>query len=289
MNMFQSLQFVQGKKTSPFPLWKVVLIMSSLTLIIPGGATQASSLDRTKSPVLGDITSHGTATNGTVNARAYPWSTIGRLNIGGKAYCTAVMIGKKHLYTQADCLYNKAEKRWWKKDELHYRAGYQHDGHIASSNISRVEVSENFNPRTPDTLASIAGNWALITLTEPLGKYTGWLGIKGLNKTMRQNLKSGSAKMFNAGYHNGWEHAVRVSNGCSNNVSKQIIPGVGKVPCRELKMRQKPLPTLYYQNGSYQLVSSAVFSQSDSPRRNDSWVFASLKNAHKKWGSSHRP
>ncbi len=291
--MLQSLQFVRHivsrKKTSPSPLWKLVLLASSLALTTPGITAQASSLYKTKSSILGDINSQGSTSKGTVNASTYPWSTIGRLNIGGKAYCTAVMIGTKHLYTQANCLYNKTEKRWWKEDELHYRAGYQHDAHIASSKISRVEISENFNPKAPDSLASIAGNWALITLTEPLGQHTGWLGIKGLNKDMRQSLKTGSAKMFNAGYHNGWEHAVRVSNGCSNKVSKQIIPGVGKIPCRGQKVRQRSLPTFYYQNGSYELVSSAVFSQSDSPKRNDSWVFASLKNAQKKWGSSHRP
>ncbi|WP_419901296.1 trypsin-like serine peptidase [Kiloniella sp.] len=227
--------------------------------------------------------------NGTVNANTFPWSTIGRLNVGGRTYCTAVMIGTKHLYTQANCLYNKAEKRWWKESELHYRAGYQHDKHIASSNISRVEIADAYNPKAPDSLASIANNWALITLNKPLGKHTGWLGIKGLNKGMRQKLKSGSAKMFNAGYHSGWEHAVRLSNGCSSKVSKQIIPGVGAIPCRGQDVRQRSLPTIYYQNGSYQLVSSAVFTQSDSPRRNDSWVFASLKNAKRTWGSSHRP
>ena len=289
--MLQNLQLVQRKSVPFHSLRKLVLIAFSLILLTSGVTAQASSLYRTKASLLDGSTlgSKETSVKGTVDANTYPWSTIGRLNIGGKAYCTAVMIGKKHLYTQASCLYNKTENRWWHKDELHYRAGYQHDKHIGSSEISRVEVSESYNPRTPDSLASIAGNWALITLTKPLGKHTGWLGIKGLNKGMRQNLRSGTAKMFNAGYHSGWEHAVRISNGCSNNVSSQKIPGVGTIPCRGQKVHQRSLPTIYYQNGSYQLVSSAVFSQSDSPRRNDSWVFASLKNAHSKWGTSRRP
>ena len=288
--MFQNAPFIQRKSAAAHTLKKIAFAVSSLILLTSVATAQASSLYKTKSSHLGQNNNGtGSTSKGTVNASTYPWSTIGRLNIGGKSYCTAVMIGAKHLYTEATCLYNKAEKRWWNNDELHFRAGYQHDKHIASSSISRVEISESFNPKSPDSLASIAGNWALITLSEPLGQKTGWLGIKGLNKGMRQSLKSGAAKMFNAGYHKGWEHAVRISNGCSNNISQQKISGIGTIPCRGQKVHQRSLPTFYYQNGSYQLVSSAVFSLSDSPRRSDSWVFASLKNARTKWGTSYRP
>ncbi|MFD2203974.1 trypsin-like serine peptidase [Kiloniella antarctica] len=288
--MAQHSQLVQCKNITAHALTKTALVVSCLIFLASTATVQASSLYKTKSSHLGKNGKNTVSSpKGTVNASTYPWSTIGRLNIGGKAYCTAVMIGTNHVYTEANCLYNKAENRWWNNDELHFRAGYQHDEHIASSNISRVEISDSFNPESPDSLASIAGNWALITLTDPLGQKTGWLGIKGLNKGMRQTIKSGAAKMFNAGYHNGWEHAVRISNGCSNNISRQKIPGVGTIPCRGQKVHQRSLPTFYYQNGSYQLVSSAVFSRNDSPKRSDSWVFASLKNARTTWGNSHRP
>ncbi len=284
--MLYNLQAILRQKTSPLCFWLRILSAISIVLVTLSSATQASSLYGTK---VISSNAQSSKNTGVVNAINYPWSTIGRLNVGGKSYCTGVMIGKNHLFTQANCLYNKTEDRWWKKNELHYRAGYQHDKHIASSNISRVEISESYDPKSPDSLTSIAGNWALITLSKPLGQYTGWLGLKGLNKGMRQKLRTGRAKMFNAGYHNGWEHAVRVSHGCSNKTSLQKIPGVGAIPCRGQKVHQRSLPTFYYQNGSYHLISSAVFSLSDSPRRNDSWVFASLKNAHKNWGHSHRP
>ncbi|WP_417428699.1 trypsin-like serine peptidase [Kiloniella sp.] len=264
-------------------LFVSVVILS--TLAHPSGA-QASSLYAKESTM---PLHRKPDNNGTVDAQTYPWSTIGRLNIGGKSHCTGVMIGKRHLITQANCLYNKAEKRWWNKNELHYRAAYQHDKHMASSNIARVEISDNYNPKSPDSLASIAGDWALVTLKRPLGQHTGWLGLKSLNKNMRHQLRTGTAKMFNAGYHNGWEHAVRLSSGCVQRLSKQRIPNVGAIPCRGTNVAQRSLPTFIYQNGSYHLVSSAAFSKNDSPRKNDSWVFASLKTAGSKWGNSHRP
>ncbi|WP_299373572.1 trypsin-like serine protease [uncultured Kiloniella sp.] len=260
-----------------------VVILS--TLAHPSGA-QASSLYAKESTM---PLHRKPDNNGTVDAQTYPWSTIGRLNIGGKSHCTGVMISKRHLFTQANCLYNKAEKRWWNKNELHYRAAYQRDNHMASSNIARVEISDSYNPKSPDSLASIAGDWALVTLKRPLGQHTGWLGLKSLNKKMRHQLRTGTAKMFNAGYHSGWEHAVRLSSGCTQRFSKQRIPKVGAIPCRGTNVAQRSLPTFVYQNGAYHLVSSAAFTKNDSPRKNDSWVFASLKTAGSKWGDSYRP
>ncbi|WP_020594242.1 trypsin-like serine peptidase [Kiloniella laminariae] len=266
--------------TTLFDFWRQPLLAAALLCLLPFSLPEASPLQGT---------AHLDLTKGTVNAEGYPWSTLGRLNIGGRAFCTGVMVGKNHLYTQAHCLYNKSEKRWWKAEELHYRAGYQRDRHIGSSDITRIEISESYDPSNPNSLASMTGDWALITLKEPLGRRTGWLGLKNMDQGLRQKLRSGTASVFNAGYHSGWSHAVKLSSNCSQDVSRQTIPGIGSIPCRESRENQRSLPTILYQNGTYKLVSSAAFNRNDGPKRKDSHAFASLKTASSEWGHSQRP
>ncbi|MCZ4280670.1 trypsin-like serine protease [Kiloniella laminariae] len=265
--------------TALFDFWRRPLLAVTLLCLLPLSTLEASPLQGTANLDL---------TRGTVNTESYPWSTLGRLNIGGRAFCTGVMIGKNHLYTQAHCLYNKAEKRWWKEEELHFRAGYQRDNHIGSSDIARIEISESYDPANPNSLASMTGDWALVTLKEPLGQRTGWLGLKNMDQGLRQRLRSGTANIFNAGYHSGWGHAVKLSSNCSKEAT-QKIPGIGSIPCRESRENQRSLPTIMYQNGTYKLISSAAFNRNDSPNRKDSHAFASLKTANNEWGHSQRP
>ena len=58
-----------------------------------------------------------------VEAGEYPWSAIGRVNTGGRGYCTGILIGPNQVLASAPCLYNAIEGRWWHRSEVHFVAG----------------------------------------------------------------------------------------------------------------------------------------------------------------------
>ena len=60
-----------------------------------------------------------------VEAMEYPWSALGRLNTGGRGFCTSILIGPRLVLSQAHCLYFGVEGRWRTPNELHFVAGYQ--------------------------------------------------------------------------------------------------------------------------------------------------------------------
>src|SRR5271154_3135713 len=48
-----------------------------------------------------------------VDAAEYPFSAIGRLNVGGHGYCSAVLVAERIVLTAAHCLWLPSENRWW--------------------------------------------------------------------------------------------------------------------------------------------------------------------------------
>ena len=115
-----------------------------------------------------------------VEAREYPWSALGRVNTGGRGYCTGILISPSHVLASAPCLYNRIEGRWWHKSEVHFVAGYQRDRYLADSPVRAYQKAPAYDPRAGATLGNIANTWALITLSKPIGRETGWLGLQAL-------------------------------------------------------------------------------------------------------------
>ena len=50
------------------------------------------------------------------DAQEYPWSALGRVNLAGRGFCNAIMIGDQQALTYAQCLYAAREGRWrWQR------------------------------------------------------------------------------------------------------------------------------------------------------------------------------
>ncbi len=149
-----------------------------------------------------------------VEAMEYPWSAIGRVNAGGRAYCTGFLIGIRHVMTAAHCLYDAIEGRWWAASELHFVAGYQRDQYVIHSDVGHYERSARFDPAAEGTSENALADWAILTLAEPIGQAAGWLGLKVLDEQSIAAVGRGSALLLQAGYRSGRAHALTANRGC---------------------------------------------------------------------------
>ncbi|MDX1574563.1 MAG: peptidoglycan-binding protein [Kiloniellales bacterium] len=149
-----------------------------------------------------------------VDAREYPWSALGRLNTGGRGYCTGILISPSHVLASAPCLYNRIEGRWWHESEMHFVAGYQRDSWLADSPVRSYQRAPAFDPKAGASLGNVANNWALITLSKPIGRDTGWLAPRALDQDLRRRILLGEAQVVPAGYRRGRQHVILLNLGC---------------------------------------------------------------------------
>ena len=146
-----------------------------------------------------------------LEAREYPWSTLGRLNVAGRHFCNGTMIGARKLLAPASCLYDLVEGRWFQPKEMVFVAGYQRDDSTISSVVKSYQISQGFTPANK-SLKSLLNNWALIELNNPLGNYTGWAGVT--SQTHPNDL------IIEAGYRRGWEHIQALFPFCNQNTAR---------------------------------------------------------------------
>jgi len=162
-----------------------------------------------------------------VEAMEYPWSAIGRVNAGGRGYCTGFLVGPRHVMTAAHCLYDFTEGRWRGVNELHFVAGYQRDEFLIHSKVARYQTSDRFDVAARGNPANTVHDWALLTLRDSIGHSAGWLGLMALDSATLQTLISGDRQILQAGYRSGRAHAISANPGCQ--VLRRFADGHGLV------------------------------------------------------------
>lgn len=160
-----------------------------------------------------------------VEAMEYPWSAIGRVNAGGRGYCTGFLIGPRHVMTAAHCLYDFTEGRWRGANELHFVAGYQRDQFLIHSKVESYETSDRFDVGGRRDTDNTVHDWALLALQEPIGRSAGWLGLMDLGSASLQTLIADRRQILQAGYRSGRAHAMTANPGC--RVLRQFAAGRG--------------------------------------------------------------
>jgi len=193
-----------------------------------------------------------------VDAMEYPWSALGRVNAGGKSYCTGTLISDRHVLTKAHCLYNAIEGRWWHTSDLHFIAGYQRDSYQMHSAITRYHIAPGYG--TGETLADLINDWAVLTLEQPIGREAGWIRLQWLNQSVRAHLEKGRAYVLSAGYRRGQGHVITVKLDCGIE-SLLRLRLIEQGACRTLLAGAGGLPELVFIDGEFRVLAPQQMSR----------------------------
>lgn len=192
------------------------------------------------------------------DAQEYPWSALGRVNLAGQGFCTGILIGPGQVLTQARCLYAGREGRWFRPQELHFIAAYQKDSYLADSKVADFTVAPGFNPQGGVSLANLTNNWAVVTLQQPIGRQTGWLGLEWDNGDLQAAARRGSAVYLRAGYRSDWPHAVSLHIGCDE--------AAGAVRLCEATPTELSLPSFVATGGELRVLADFFAATPDQGR-----------------------
>ncbi len=135
-----------------------------------------------------------------IDAHEFPFSAIGRLNIGGRGRCTAALIGPRHALTAAHCLYNPNTRDFWKPFEVRFLPAYQRGDYRLSARAVRFITPEHYRFAWHPPPADVALDWAVIELDKPLGEIAGYLGTEVLTPAQVGQARTRGALFFMAGY-----------------------------------------------------------------------------------------
>lgn len=108
-----------------------------------------------------------------VNSTEYPWSAIGRVNAGGRGYCTGFMVGERHALTAGRSMFHRREGRLFAPMEIQFVAAYQHDRRPQHSAVRRYALVRGAGLREEWGPHQVGRNWAILELQEPIGRSTG--------------------------------------------------------------------------------------------------------------------
>jgi hypothetical protein len=211
-----------------------------------------------------------------VEAMEYPWSTIGRLNTGGRGFCSGVLIGPRLVLTSAQCLFDAATGRWWTSSDLHFVAGYQRDRSVIHAGVRTYEVAPDFVPGAVNTFANIANNWALLSLDTPIGYAAGWLAVQWQDENTRARLAGGDGILLAAGYRRGRGNAVMIDLACAERA------------CAGSPV-EAALPAFVYLDEEFRVLGNPLLRARATIGDIDSADFADMARGETHWGESQPP
>jgi protease YdgD len=170
----------------------LLLFLLSIGFSVPAAQSWAEA--GTSPPPRGEI----------VEARAYPWSAIGKLNNGAGGSCTAVMISHKFALTAAHCLFFRSTRRFLPAQSLHLVFGYERQDFREHFRVAAYYIPPRYDATKP--YESLAHDWALLQLS----------GLAQSTPLPIKNFKSraGVGRLMTAGYSHFQPYVMTADRDC---------------------------------------------------------------------------
>jgi len=96
------------------------------------------------------------------------WEAVGRLDIGGRAFCTGTLVGVDLVLTAAHCLYDRETGERVDAGEIEFLAGFRNGQAIAYRGVSRAVLHPGYAYGTEPGADRVRNDLALLQLRQPI-------------------------------------------------------------------------------------------------------------------------
>lgn len=132
-------------------MWKWIAIFLAVVLVTTDGKSEESGL---RALMTGD------------DSRG--WQAVGRLNLGGTAFCTGALIAEDVVLTAAHCLYDKTTGRRFEASEIEFLADWRNGRAAAYRGVRQAMPHPGFALAEPGSRLRIENDVALLRLDMPI-------------------------------------------------------------------------------------------------------------------------